>query len=552
MRKFISFLTIILLPFTILPQGSLLLVGGGREDYNGWSDEPYGWFVQQADSGKIVNIDVDEASDWYSGYFGVLGADDSSHKLRIATRDAANDSDIYNQLVTARGIFIEGGDQWEYVETWKGTLVEDAIHAVFQSGGTIGGTSAGLAILGEVAFDAKYGTAYPDYAAYDPYYNRIHFEDDFLDILPGVLTDTHFQERGRLGRLVPMLARRIIDYGDTDIVGIGVDAQSVFCIGPDLVGTAYGGTVTILYQSDNSYIDVAHDQPVTFTNMHFDQLLSGAKYNLHNRSLIETGPNITDVTPTVSTDQYTGIQLNGSDTAIAHYGEKIVNGVYSDTDAWLESGLSFSDGTGQVPGTVIMPKLWNLDPQEGDNYFPNRIAGAQYGVAANPGLTAIYLDDHSTANISTGGVLESDTLVYVLDTRQVTHAGVLGNLSGMINARLHFLGPGSTYNLQNGEPLVGVKINDRKTPESTQLIRNYPNPFNGETRIEYYVFREGIVQIEIFNTAGQYITTLANERCKPGNYSKNWIPTCISSGVYYIRMLVNSELIDTNKILYIK
>ena len=36
------------------------MVGGGGENYAAWSDEPYGWFVEKAGYGKIINIDVDE------------------------------------------------------------------------------------------------------------------------------------------------------------------------------------------------------------------------------------------------------------------------------------------------------------------------------------------------------------------------------------------------------------------------------------------------------------------------------------------------------------
>jgi len=65
MRKFYLFY----LMTHLSAQGSVMLVGGNAESYGGWSDDPYGWFVQQADSGKIVNIDVSEASDWYPAYF---------------------------------------------------------------------------------------------------------------------------------------------------------------------------------------------------------------------------------------------------------------------------------------------------------------------------------------------------------------------------------------------------------------------------------------------------------------------------------------------------
>ena len=54
----LHYLGILLMTTQVIAQGSLLLVGGGGEDYNSWSDQPYGWFVARADSGKIINIDV--------------------------------------------------------------------------------------------------------------------------------------------------------------------------------------------------------------------------------------------------------------------------------------------------------------------------------------------------------------------------------------------------------------------------------------------------------------------------------------------------------------
>ncbi len=271
-------------------QGSALLVGGGQENYHAWSDLPYGWFVQKADSGKIINIDVSTASSWYPAYFKWLGAASTSHEFQISTRAAANDSATFQELISARGIFIEGGDQWQYVSTWKGTLVEDAIHFVFSQGGVIGGTSAGLAILGEIVFDAKFGTAYPDQVAYNPYHSRVSFTDDFLHILPNVFTDSHFHTRARLGRLVPMLARRIQDYANDDIMGIGVDENTAFCIESDFTGVTYGeGTVTILWKSDSSYIKAVTGLPPTFTHLRYFQLNHSAVFSLLDRSLIDPG-----------------------------------------------------------------------------------------------------------------------------------------------------------------------------------------------------------------------------------------------------------------------
>ena len=48
----------------------------------------------------------------------------------------------------AEVVFIAGGDQGNYLRGWKGTPVQDAINANIAAGKPIGGTSAGLAVLG--------------------------------------------------------------------------------------------------------------------------------------------------------------------------------------------------------------------------------------------------------------------------------------------------------------------------------------------------------------------------------------------------------------------
>ena len=55
----------------------------------------------------------------------------------------------------AEAIFIAGGDQSNYVRYWKDTPVEDAINLVAAKPAPIGGTSAGMAILGEFVYSAK-------------------------------------------------------------------------------------------------------------------------------------------------------------------------------------------------------------------------------------------------------------------------------------------------------------------------------------------------------------------------------------------------------------
>lgn len=556
MFKYLILFFVVLFPILVFGQGSLLLVGGGSE-YSTWADDPYGWFVQAADSGKIINIDADEVSNYYPSYFKSLGAANSCEAFRIATRQAANDSATYKKLISARGIFIEGGDQGDYIETWKGTLVQDAIHYVFQNGGAIGGTSAGLAVLGEVVYDATGGYLYPDKAAYNPYHPDITLTDDFLNILPNVLTDSHFFPRGRLARLVPMLARRIVDNGQDDLMGVGVCENTVMCIDKDGNGKVWGdASVTIIYKSDDSVIDCQPGTPVTFTNIVFHHLTRGAVFNFNTRELVDPGPYLQPVTDYQIDNDFTPVILSGIEDSSNSQGSIIIKGITSDDEAAWEGKLSQSAGENRVPNSVIINKLLWENPRNETYYYENRWIGGIWGIADKPGYRALYLNgdaDNSTYNaiaeISPQGMLNvTNGIVYILDTNAMTYkcnnytrAGNRStNYRGMVNARLHFLKAGDQFDLKVQSSKVKQK-NKNEPIRFFKLHQNYPNPFNSTTKIQINLDRESEVELSIYDIEGKFINTIASGRFSAGSHAIVWDGNNkngqgVNSGIYVYRL----------------
>jgi len=552
LNKLVLLMLICVAPTALFGRGSLLLVGGGSEDYRAWSDEPYRWFVQQADSGKIINIDVDAVSDWYPQYFKSFGADPSSEAFRIPNRTVANDSATYYKLISASGIFMEGGDQWEYVDTWQGTLVEDAIHYVFDHGGAIGGTSAGLAVLGEVVFDAKFGTPYPEDVSYNPYHSRVHLTDDFLKILPNVLTDSHFHPRGRLARLVPMLARRIVDHGQRDLMGVGVCENTAMGIDPDGNGTVFGdATVTILYKSEDSVIDCRPGLPLTFTQIVFHELTRGAVFNLKTRSLVDPGPYLQPVTQYQIDNRFSAIILNGTDDNSPNLGSTVIQGLTAQQLAAWRGQLSQSVGENKIPNSVIIPKLHWENSRNETYYYENRWIGGIWGIADKPGYRAIYLNgdkDNSQfdaiAEISENGMLTvKNGIVYILDTNSLTHSCATytrtgnraTNYRGLVNARLHCLKTGDRFDLRVQS--TAVPLNKKSEfMESFKLQQNYPNPFNAITTIGFSLPTTSFVNLTIFNSLGEAVATLVSCTLSPGEYRYPWNAIGFASGIYVYRI----------------
>ena len=67
---------------------------------------------------------------------------------------------------------------------------------------------------------------------------------------------------------------------------------------------------------------------------------------------------------------------------------------------------------------------------------------------------------------------------------------------------------------------------------SFELYQNYPNPFNSMTSIGYQLSAVSNVDLSIYNTLGQKLSTLVSERQRAGNYKVEWDASEYASGVY--------------------
>ncbi|MFP4547769.1 MAG: Type 1 glutamine amidotransferase-like domain-containing protein [Fidelibacterota bacterium] len=554
----------IIFPIILLAQGSLMLVGGGKENYNDWSDLPYQWFVNKADSGIIINIDVDEASDWYPSYFRSLGANNDSQALQIANKTAANDSATYKLLVRAKGIFMEGGNQWDYVSTWKNTLVAEAIKKVFAEGGVIGGTSAGLAVLGEVVFDAKFGSSYPDEAAENCRHSDIHLSNDLFDLMPGVLTDSHFHPRGRMGRLVPMMAKWTTDTGQ-ELIGIGVDDKTAFCVDENYKGIVYGkASVTIVRPTENSVCESIAGEPVRYTNLRFDQLVHGIEYDLNKLTATNAEDKLQPFDYQEESYNYTALSLDGNDDNILNYGMvEVGNLTSSETNAWY-GRLSLSDGLNTIPNSVIINKIWG-----NNDYYENRFMGGLYAIGENPGITAIYLGKNSTLDVDANGNCTVGNYTYFIDSRRMTYYGFpqkndptapipASNHPAIINARLHYFKDGDVYSLTDSTAVGIDKSGKIGEPIEFEVGYNYPNPFNNKTCLNFTLPEQSDIRIKIYDMKGSDLYSYSKANLQPGRHQFSWNALDnkgrnVSAGVYLLT--VSGDNIPEQKVrklLYLK
>ncbi len=275
--------------------GKLVLIGGGSESEGGWSDAPYAWAVENSVNRKVAVISYADETDFIPNYFLSLGASKADN-IKIDSRGLADLQSMYDSLMGYDVFFFKGGDQSYYYEYYRNTRTVDAIVDKFNAGGVIAGTSAGLAILSGVIFTGENGSLYPDEALMNFNNSRTTLADDFLQIFPGYIFDSHFTERGRIGRMLSFMAHWYVNRGQS-LKGIGVDDRTALCIDVDLNAFVFG-TGSVSFYSGGHFSSF-NGKPVV-DSVNAIQLLHGHSIDLNDLQIL-SGPE-TDLVPEVASE----------------------------------------------------------------------------------------------------------------------------------------------------------------------------------------------------------------------------------------------------------
>jgi cyanophycinase len=272
------------------PQAGYALMGGGTD-----LDEAFRWLCNHADGGDFLVLRA-AGTDGYNPYIQGLCHLNSVATLIIPDRAASADPFVTMAITNASAIFIAGGDQARYINFWAGTPVESALRDAVKRGIPFGGTSAGLAVLGQYIYSAQNDPPdgpdlTSDAALADPFNHQVVIAPDLLGIpiLHGIITDSHFDTRKREGRLLVFMAR-ILASGATDhIRAIGVDERTAVLVDPDGHAKVIGkGNADFFEASSKPEVSVS-GQPLTFGPIDFDSVATGKEFDLKNWPTNETG-----------------------------------------------------------------------------------------------------------------------------------------------------------------------------------------------------------------------------------------------------------------------
>jgi cyanophycinase len=288
------------------PSGTVIAVGGGAQ-----GPEIYKAFIDAAGGPDALILDVPNnsingptkvAPAWVGKGFRDHGA--RNVRVLFTQSRAVADSDAFVAIIRkARGIWFEGGRQFHDIQAYAGTKSERAFWGVLERGGVIGGSSAGMAVLGD--FMVRGAPSQNNYIEDYP-----GFEKGF-GYLRDTATDMHVVARERLPDLTSVLARY------PDVLGISADEGTAWVIHGD-VGRIIGRDKAFVYTKDGP----------TDPRVPYLTLYPGDRYDLYTRRVLSRAAASSSVTKQFVTalfKKYNARELGGATVLVAENGSVLVD-----------------------------------------------------------------------------------------------------------------------------------------------------------------------------------------------------------------------------------
>lgn len=264
------------------PNGPLFAIGG-HEDKEG-RKVILDAIAKHVAGGRLVIATVashrpEGYFDNYCAAFGALGVTDLV-ELYVSERGEAVDGEIGRALADAAGVFFTGGDQLRIVSQIGDTPIEAMVRDIHRRGGVIAGTSAGASVQGDTMLVAGSGSE-------SHRIGDLHMAPG-LALIPDVIIDQHFAERGRIGRLLGAVAH------NPRLLGIGIDEDTAIRVEGSTFEVLGSGGVTIVDAARVTRSNIAEAKPERVLSLYdvtLHALSAGDHFDLETRRPLGCAPN---------------------------------------------------------------------------------------------------------------------------------------------------------------------------------------------------------------------------------------------------------------------
>ncbi len=259
------------------PRGTLLIVGGGPQP-----PALVQQFVDLAGGRGTANIIVFAEASVDGEKSGEEKADDL-RKLGAVARNVwidraqANTDSVATLLDGATGVWFGGGDQVRLSAVLRGTKTEAAIHARYQAGAVIGGTSAGAAVMSAVMITGDErrpgGDRRDTTSAFMTIARDNIVTDSGFALIRSAIVDQHFLRRRRHNRLMSLVLER------EPHLGAGIDESTALVVHPDGHWSVVGASAVTIYDARASTVTPASAHVLGATNVRLHVLPAGSTFD---------------------------------------------------------------------------------------------------------------------------------------------------------------------------------------------------------------------------------------------------------------------------------
>ncbi|MFE6228015.1 pre-peptidase C-terminal domain-containing protein [Microtetraspora glauca] len=311
----------------------------------------------------------------------------------LTTASDGNNSQVNTDIRNAEFVYFAGGDQCRYA-AWKGTALEASVESVVAKGGGSGGGSAGHHINSPIVYDACNGSVTSAEALANPYDRYVSFTTGMFAWAHygGVVNDSHFVARDRMGRTMAFLARAVKDGlapgGAAWGVGVEEGGGSLF-VDRDGLATSYGKDAYVVL-ADHQPEQAVDRKPLTYSGFKIWRLAPGSTFDFKNR-------------PTCG-----------------YYLRSVTNGV---ADAHLYSGTPVTDCGGQGGGATLAESEPNDTRDTADDATalasPGTLTGAMKS-ATDRDYFKVSLNTGQTVTVNCAVPSAYDADLYWLDSAGTT------------------------------------------------------------------------------------------------------------------------------------
>lgn len=255
-------------------KGYLLIIGGGNRPQKAIEK-----FVQICKGEPILVITSASEAPFEVGSASVTQFREYGAKqvnwLHIDSPAVGNADVTIEQIQRCRGIFFCGGISQRLMQRMGSTRAEDAIREVYESGGIIGGTSAGATIMSRIMITGNELVDKDTTNSFSSIKAQNIETERGLGFLDDVIIDQHFLKRKRNNRLISA----VLEHHNQP--GIGIDESTAILVYPDDHFEVYGSGSVLIYDARQAQqIGVAANGLLRGRNILLHVLVEGDSFKI--------------------------------------------------------------------------------------------------------------------------------------------------------------------------------------------------------------------------------------------------------------------------------